>query len=107
MRNILKDTWRGLLFGLKLGSFMVLISLGSSWFAVNTIKSWCVYQVHDHRIEWAWCVRVPGREQFYNHYTNEIDSRFALYTKYRISPWFDSGRSTTPIDNDVLDKGRL
>lgn len=104
MRNILKDIWRGTRLGLMLGSSLVLLSLGSSWFAVNSIKGWHIYQVVDHRIQWAACVRVPGHEQFYNHYTNTIDSRFALYARYRISPWFDTGRSPAPIENQIEDE---
>lgn len=102
MRSILKEIWRGTRLGLLFGSSLILLSLGSSWFAVNSIKSWRIYQAHDHRIEWAWCVRVPGHEQFYNHYTGTIDSRFAIYARYRISPWFDTGRTTSPIDNPTV-----
>ena len=104
MRKILRDLWCGIKIGLMIGLIFIAVSLGASWITINCIKGWRTYQVIDHRIKWAFVVRMPGREPFYNHYLNCIDSHWCMYAKYRISPWFDTGRSTTPIDNPVLDE---
>lgn len=68
---------------------------------IQMVRGIYVYQVHDGRIEWAAVICFPGYEPFYNHYTNKIDRDWKLDARFRISPWFDSGRCTTPIDNPL------
>jgi len=55
--------------------------------------------VHDGRLKWCIVVCLPGEEEFYDHTSHSVGCEFNLFCRYRISPWFDAGRSTTPFDN--------
>lgn len=102
MRTI-RTYWRAFSRSLMIVAFGIILAILSSWFSVQFIKGWKAYEVRNHRVCWAWVVRLPGYEQCYNHYTGGIESHWSSYARYRISPWFDAGQSVAPINNKIPD----
>lgn len=95
MRPLLK-------FVIALSALCFSVTVGCSWLNVQSIRGWKVYQVQSGHIKWAYIVRFPGYEQVYNHESNGIESKYYLYARHRVSPWFDTGKtSSAPIDNPL------
>lgn len=81
-------------------SFLLLVwPVFTLYFGAQFRRGGYAYQVHDGRLKWCIVVCLPGEEEFYDHTSHSVGCEFNLFCRYRISPWFDAGRSTTPFDN--------
>ena len=91
---------RRLFSNLLLWAFVLAFPVAWTGFLFGQLaQGGTVYQVRDGRLHWCVVVCLPGHEEFYNHTSNSIGSEWRLFTRYRVSPWFDAGRTTTPFDN--------
>lgn len=75
------------------------ISLYMVFLLLQLIHGPVVYQVQQGRLKYCIVVSMPGYEPYFDFGTGQVETDFKFARRYRISPWFDSGPSTTPIDN--------
>lgn len=101
MQSVRRQTWGGFKIGIVSTLALALLLVSGSFLSLQFSYGPYTYQVKNHRLQWAIVVRLPGYEQFYDHYRFGISTHWSMNTRYRISPWCDNGVSTTPIDNEL------